>query len=137
MKAIYLPKVDINEGLRSGNISKSAMIFFDDVFFTIPFKVTNMFDQQEQRFNGHEVFEEVKSLIDQKRIAEAFDYLTQAVPDDNTYYVKTLDIFKIKIGWWIFGGFIFRKQGGMRKTASISSKARREELHELYSRSLL
>lgn len=134
MKAMYLPKVDINEGLRSGNISKSAMVFFDDVFFTIPFKVTNMFDQQEQRFNGKEIFEQVKTLIDGGKTAEAYDYLTQSVPDENVFYVKMLDIFKIKVGWWIFGGFYYRKQGGMKKTASVLSSSKRAELREMYSR---
>lgn len=133
MKVLCLPKVDINEGLRTTSVSKSAMICFDDVFFTLPIKVTNVLSGSEMKFNGLEIYNEAKNLIDSGQVAEAYDYLTQAVPEDNTFYVKMLDIFKITIGWWIFGSFIYRKKGGMRKTASIISRSKRIEIRDMYS----
>ena len=52
--------------------------------------------------------------------------------EDQTYYVKMLDKFSIKVGWWIFGGIHFRKTGGMLKSVSVTSRAKREEMFEMY-----
>jgi hypothetical protein len=137
MKAIYVSKSDINEGLRAGTVSKSAIVLFEDVFFTIPFSTMNFMGGDETKFNGKEVFNNAKQMIDEGKEAEAYDYLSQAMPDENTYYVKMLDILNVKVGWWIFGGFYFRKRSGMRKSASIPSKTKRQEVKDLLARSII
>ncbi|PKP03982.1 MAG: hypothetical protein CVU11_06385 [Bacteroidetes bacterium HGW-Bacteroidetes-6] len=137
MKAIYVSKSDINEGLRSGTVTKAAIVFFEDVFFTIPYSSTNILGGDEIKFNGREVFNNAKLLINEGKHTEAYDYLTQAMPDDNTYYLRMLDILNVKVGWWIFGGFYFRKRGGMRKAASISSKVKRQEIKDLLGNNII
>ncbi|HBG70967.1 MAG: hypothetical protein A2W93_03305 [Bacteroidetes bacterium GWF2_43_63] len=132
MKYLCVPKADINEGFKTATISRSAIICFPDVFFTIPVKVTNILDASEMRFNGQEIYNEACSLLISGQHAEAYDYLASILSEDHTYYVKMLDKFSIKVGWWIFGSIQFRKTGGMRKTASVLSRAKREEMHEMY-----
>ncbi len=137
MKAIYVSKSDINEGLRAGTVSKSAIVLFEDVFFTIPYSTMNFMGGDETKFNGKEAFNNAKQMIDEGKEADAYDYLSQAMPDENTFYVKMLDILNVKVGWWIFGGFYYRKRGGMRKAASIPSKAKRQEVKDLLARSII
>lgn len=132
MITLCIPKADINEGFRTASVSRSAIICFPDVFFTIPFKVTNILDTSEKRFNGKEIYDEACKLLESGKTAGAYDYLSEAMDEDHTYYVKMLDIFKIKVGWFIFHGIQFRKTGGMKKVASVMKRSLREEMLEMY-----
>ena len=132
MKYICIPKADINEGFRSATVSRSAIICFPDVIFVIPVKMTNILDSSEMRFNGLEIYSEASAMLLSGQYAEAYDYLASVLSEDHTYYVKMLDKFSIKVGWWIFGSIQFRKTGGMLKTVSVTSRAKREDMFEMY-----
>lgn len=132
MKYICIPKADINEGFRSGTVSRSAIICFPDVIFIIPVKMTNILDSSEMRFNGLEIYHEASAMLLSGQYAEAYDYLASVLSEDQTYYVKMLDKFSIRIGWWIFGSIQFRKTSGMLKSVSVTSRAKREEMFEMY-----
>ena len=134
MEILYKKKVDINEGLKSATVSKSAMVFFKDVFFAIPYSQSNMFGG-EAKFNGKEIFKKALQLLEEDKTAELYDYLMESIPEEQTYYVNMLDVLTIKIGWWAFGGMYFRRNGekGMRKTANIQPKSFRIKLKEFYS----
>lgn len=132
MKYICIPKADINEGFRSASVSRSAIVCFPDVIFIIPFRVSNIIDSSEERFNGAEIYREAAALLLSGGFAEAYDYLTTAMPEEQTYYVKMLDKFSIKVGWWFFGSIRLRKKGGMLKTISVTSRAKRQGMFEMY-----
>lgn len=134
MEVLYNKKVDINEGIKSVTVSKSAMIFFKDVFFAIPFSQTNILGG-EAKFNGNEIFTRVLKFLEEDKTAELYDYLLESIPEEHTYYVNMLDVFKIKVGWWVFGGMYFRKQGakGERKAANIKQKSFRIKLVKFYN----
>jgi hypothetical protein len=134
MEVLCKKKVDINEGIKTVTVSKSAMVFFKDVFFAIPFSQTNILGG-EARFNGKEIFTHVLKLLDEDKAAELYDYLLETIPEEHTYYVNMLDILKVKVGWWAFGGMYFRKQGakGERKTANVQPKSFRAKLKEFYN----
>jgi len=132
MKVLCVPKADINEGLRTARVSRSAMIFFPDVFFVLPIKSSNVISGSESRFNGLELYNEAKALIDSHQVAKAYDFLIQAIPEEHTYYIKMLNVFTVKAGWWIFGSMYFRKISGMKKSVGITSKATRLEIRDMY-----
>ncbi|PLW92732.1 MAG: hypothetical protein C0592_09280 [Marinilabiliales bacterium] len=134
MEVLYKKKADINEGIKNATVSKSAMIFFKDVFFTIPYSQTHILGG-ESRFNGKEIFDHSMKLLDENKSAELYDYLLEAVPDEYTYYINMLDVFKIKISWWIFGGMYFRKKDakGQRRTVGLNPKSFRVKLAKFYN----
>jgi hypothetical protein len=132
MKYISVPKVDVNEGFRSGSVSKCALICFPDVFFLILKSRMHALTSDTQNFNGQEIYDKAMNMINSGQVAEAYDFLLSALPDEQVYYVSTFDKFKIKVGWWIFGGVNFRKQGGMLKAMNVPSKSKRKEMLEMY-----
>ena len=70
MKYISVPKVDVNEGFRSGSVSKCALICFPDVFFLILKSRMHAITSDTQKFNGQEVFEKAAQHLELRAMGE-------------------------------------------------------------------
>ena len=113
---------------------KSAVVFFKDVFFVIPFRSTDL-GGYDKHFNGSQIFDKAEVLHKEQKYAELYDFLLEAVSEEFAFYVGTLKLFRIKVGWGPFGAFQFKKGSatGIKNQINIKSKADRAELKKFYN----
>lgn len=126
-------KVTMNEGLTSGAVTKVIMYFTKDFFFVVPLDGVNVWSHDETKYTNSKQFiemidTEAKSLSVKDFEQKMFDFL----PEDRIYEVGVLDKFKIMIGWWIFGSFRMKKNGGRLQVVNVQPKALRATLYEFY-----
>lgn len=112
---------------------KSAVFFFKDVFFVIPFRSTDM-GGKDTYYNGNEIFAKAEPLYDEGKYAELYDFLSESITEDLTFYVAMLPLFRIKVSWGPFGAFQFKKGSvtGIKNQISIKKKVERQELKDFY-----
>lgn len=132
MEMIICKKVSINEGLTTGLITTGAMVFFPNAFFVVPFKSSSVFEGNEAKFNGKSILENVFALQNAGDIKGVVSLLSESIPEEHTYYINGLELFNIKIGWWIFGGMYVRRHGQQRKAINIQPRSIRMQLKEFY-----
>ena len=131
---IYLPKVDINEGISSGTITKAAMFFTKEHFYVIPFESLKILEATaESKFNS--VNEFVNQLLKQIPDTGVKDFHAQMksyLPDERAYCVNELDKFTIQVGFWIFGGMSVKKKWQQLQVFNIQPKQLRADLQAFY-----
>ncbi len=131
---IYTPKVDINEGISSGTITKAAMIFTKEYFYVIPFESLKVLGANvESKF--HSVSEFIDDLFKQLPDTQLDDFYGQMktyLPNERIYRVNELDKFTIQIGFWIFGGMRVKKKWQQLQVFNIQPKSLRAELKLFY-----
>ena len=131
---IYAPKVDINEGISSGTITKAAMFFTKEYFYVIPFESLKVLGaNMESKY--HSVNDFVSDLFKQIPEINIDDFHGQMVsylPPERIYWVNELDKFTIQVGFWIFGGMRVKKKWQQLQTFNLQPKSLRAELKLFY-----
>ncbi|PLW92733.1 MAG: hypothetical protein C0592_09285 [Marinilabiliales bacterium] len=113
---------------------KAAVMFFKDVFFVIPFRSTDM-GGYDTKYNGDEIFEKATVMYNAQDYAGLYDYLIETIPEEFTFHIATLKVFRIKVGWGPFGAFQFKKGSdkGLKNNMNIPKKKDRQELKDFYN----
>jgi len=131
---IYAPKVDINEGISSGTITKAAMFFTKEYFYVIPFESLKVLGATaESKF--HSVSEFISDLYKQVPNTSVEDFQAQMkayLPDERIYRVNELDKFTIQVGFWIFGGMRVKKKWKQLQVFNVQPKQLRADLKAFY-----
>jgi len=131
---IYAPKVDINEGISSGTITKAAMIFTREYFYVIPFESLQVLGANvESKYQS--VNEFISDLFNQLPDTSIDDFHGQMIsylPPERIYRVNELEKFTIQIGFWIFGGMRVKKKWEQLQTFNVQPKSLRAELKIFY-----
>jgi len=131
---IYAPKVDINEGISSGTITKAAMIFTKEYFYIIPIESLQVLGATvESKF--HSVSEFINDLFKQLPETKCDDFHAQMktyLPKERIYRINELDKFTIQVGFWIFGGMRAKKKWQQLQVFNVQPKSLREELQMFY-----
>ncbi len=131
---IYAPKVDINEGISSGTITKGAVFFTKEYFYVIPFESLKVLGATaESKF--HSVSEFTSDLYKQIPATSVDDFQAQMktyLPDERIYRINELNKFTIQVGFWIFGGMRVRRDGKQLQTFNIQPKQLRADLKAFY-----
>ena len=126
-------KITMNEGFKSGATTKVIMYFTKDFFFIVPIDGINMWENSDTKYSNSKEFiamidAEAPKLTIKEFEQKMFDFL----PEDRIYEVGALAKFKIMIGFWIFGSFIMKKNGGERQVVNMQPKSMRAALSEFY-----
>lgn len=113
---------------------KSAVFFFKDVFYVLPFRSTDM-GGRDTYFNGDEIYAKAEPLLNDGKFAELYDFLDENISEDLKFRVSVMQLFRIKVGWGPFGVFQFKKDGktGVKNLINIKKKAERQELKDFYN----
>ncbi|MCD4792417.1 MAG: hypothetical protein K8R54_04230 [Bacteroidales bacterium] len=130
---LFVPKADINEGLTSGTVSKSAIYFTKEYFFVIPFGSLHIWDNSKMDFNNAKEFiEDINSRADSISVEEFQNNCVDFLPNERVYKVDALEKFSIQVGFLIFGGMRMKKPGEQVQAANIQPKSLRAEIKKFY-----
>ncbi len=131
---IYAPKVDINEGIATGTITKAAVFFTKEYFYVIPFEsLTVLGASAEQKYHSpNEFIDDLLKQIPNTGVEDFQAQMLTYLPDERIYRINELDKFTIQVGFWIFGGMRVRKHGKQLQSFNIQPKQLRADLKTFY-----
>lgn len=130
---LFIKKADINEGLTSGTVSKSAIYFTKEYFFVIPFDSVHIWDSSKTDFNNAKEFiEDINSKAESIPVEEFQNMCIDFLPNERVYKVDALEKFSMQVGFLIFGGMRMKKAGEQVQVANIQPKSLRSEIKKFY-----
>ena len=131
---IYAPKVDINEGISSGTITKAAMIFTREFFYVIPFESLKVLGANvESKYRTvNEFITDLFKQIPETNVDDFHEQMVSYLPPERIYRVNELDKFAIQVGFWIFGGMRVKKKWQQLQTFNVQPKSLRADLKLFY-----
>lgn len=133
---IYVKKIDLNEGLTSGTITKAAAFFTKSHLFVLPLaSVSFLGDRYEQS-----KYPDMQAFIDEliQRCAtlttEEFEMeMTTFLPSERVYTISRLPRFKVQSGFWIFGGISLRTEAGTLQSINVQPQKVRAAIKAFYN----
>ncbi len=131
---IYIPKVDINEGISSGTITKAALYFTKEYLFVLPFESLQvLLAATNTKFNNiKEYVTDLNKQIPDLDISAFHSLLLSMLKEERVYRIAELEKFSIQVGIWIFGGLRLKKKSGQLQSFNIQPKALREQIKAFY-----
>jgi hypothetical protein len=130
---IFVPKIDVNEGITSGTVSKAALYCSKNYFYIIPFGSVNIWNQSDSKFINAETFiKDMNSRIASLNIDEFQEYMRNFLPAERVYHVHTLEKFSVQVGFFIFGGVRIKKPGEGVQVMNVQPKAKRLAIKNFY-----
>ena len=130
---IFAKKVDLNEGLTTGTVTKAAVYFTKNYFFVIPLDSINIWSGSDTDYNNAKDFiKDMNKKANEITIEEFQNELIDFLPNERVYKVDALDKFQIQVGFWIFGGMRIRKPGEQLQAFNVQPKSLRAELQKFY-----
>ncbi|RLD62984.1 MAG: hypothetical protein DRI95_12295 [Bacteroidetes bacterium] len=131
---IYAPKVDINEGISSGTITKAAMVFTKEYFYVIPFESLKVLgaNMESKYHSANDFISDLFKQIPEINIDDFHGQMVSYLPPERIYWVNELDKFTIQVGFWIFGGMRVKKKWQQLQTFNLQPKSLRTELKLFY-----
>lgn len=130
---LFVPKADINEGLTSGTVSKSAIYFTKEYFFVIPFDSVHIWDNSKTDYNNAKEFiKDINLRANSISVEEFQNNCVDFLPNERVYKVDALEKFSIQVGFLIFGGMRMKKPGEQIQAVNIQPKSLRAEIKKFY-----
>jgi hypothetical protein len=142
---LIFERVDLNEGLSSGTISKGALFCTRQALFYVPADsitalgttVTHTHTEQAQMAT-------LEALRNRLAAADAslpaIEGWLQAIladqPTRRVYPVHELKTFKVQVGFWIIGGVTLTHRDGPRQVLNLQPRAARQQLATFYASAL-
>ena len=131
---ILVRKVDMNEGLSTGTITKAALFFTASYMFVVPFESIAVLGYKTEKSIG-DIADLILTLIPQLKDQSVEDFELQMIgklPPERVYEIADLETFSVNVGWWIFGGMTIQKKGGSRQTINVQPTAMRTQISQFY-----
>ncbi|MBP9718455.1 hypothetical protein KBD59_04130 [Candidatus Gracilibacteria bacterium] len=133
---VFVPKVDLNEGISAGKITAAALIGTKDQLFFVPLRSQQYLGSAPttETFPENETYiAELQNRIANLSSSELSTELAEKVGETYSYRLAGLKKFTIKVGFWIFGGMWLQKESGQLHSINVQPKSAREELRAFYA----
>ncbi len=137
---VFIPLIDINEGLLSGTITKASIIGTKNILFIIPRSSVKILGETigDSQFvldekKPDEFIENLLSNLEMS-VEELEKILTQVLSTDKTrriFPVNELEKFNVKTGTFT-GGLFLKMSGEAKKAANIRGKENKVKLRDFY-----
>lgn len=132
---IFVPKVDINEGISSGQITKAAAFFTKNYFFTMPLD-TMAFKgdviENTKYPNMQAYIDDLHQGLNEMTVRDFENELKNLLDDKYIYQMSMMEKFVVKVGFWFFGGISMRREDGPLQSMNVQPKAKREAIKAFY-----
>lgn len=131
---IYVPKIDMNEGLSSGTITRAALYFTREYLFVLPFESLQvLLAATETKYNHMKDYvSDLNKQLPDLNILAFNSLMLSMLKEERIYKIADLEKFSVQVGFWIFGGLRLRKKGGPLQVFNIQPRALREEIKKFY-----
>lgn len=136
---IYVKKVDINEGITTGTITKASLLFTARYIFVVPFgslQSLGMTMTTTDYTNTEEFLADLEAKLETATAEEIEQQLLSFLPEDRVFEVAQLKKFSVTVGFWLFGGMRIAKTDGSTKVINVQPKAQRAAIKEFFGMSL-
>lgn len=137
---VFAPKVHVNEGLTTGAVTKAGLLGTRHHLFVIPTESVAVLGQTATFTQHGEVNllnGVAQALSDANAPLEPIEQHLLAALDNQPYQrvfpIDRLDVFKIQVGFWKFGGMRIRAHGDQLKVVDLQPKARREAWAQFFA----
>ena len=138
---VFAPSVDVNEGISTGAITKAALLGTRRHIFVIPFNsvaVLGLTTTTTDYGQGHQELAKTVAamLADPAMSIDQVEQVLRASLDDKPHQrvfpIEVLDVLRVQVGWWVFGGMRMRSQGEGLKVINLQPRAAREAWARFY-----
>lgn len=130
---IFVPKIDLNEILSTGSVTKGALFCTKNNFYVIPFNSVNVWNQSDSKFsNAKDFISDLNLRISSLSINEFEDYMAEVLSPDRIYNVSALEKFSMQVGFFIFGGARMKRVGEGVQVMNIQPKSVRLAIKNFY-----
>lgn len=130
---IFVPKIDLNEILTTGSVTKGALFCSKNNFYVIPFNSVNVWNQSDSNFtNAKDFIVEVNKQLPTLNNTEFEDYMAKVLSPDRIYNVSALEKFSMQVGFFIFGGARMKRVGEGVQVMNIQPKSVRLAIKNFY-----
>lgn len=133
---IYVPKVDINEGFNTGEITKAAMFLTKKFIFIVPLDsigVKGNVTTKTKYTETKEYLNDLQTRIKSLSVEEFEQEMKEKLDMKRIFEIKKLEKLNVQVGFWIFGGMKMRKHGESLKSINVQPKRKRAEIRKFYN----
>jgi len=137
---LFFEKVDMNEGLTTGTVSRGSLLATRRALYYIPRDAVSVLGNKVTTMKADEVHAAVMAEF-KARFAEGASAasleawlrpLLEPLEQRRIYPLDELKTFKVQVGFWIFGGVTVTHRDGPRQAINLQPKAARAALAEFY-----
>lgn len=127
-----MPKFLMTDMLNTGSTFKGKAIITKKFFFIFPDKINNALGFAEKPVYDKSWFETYFTEPENLNTGEFELEILSKMPPEYCIRLENIDLFKIRIGFSIFGGLKLRLKGERAKNCNIGNAAMRKRIKEFY-----
>jgi hypothetical protein len=138
---VYVPTIDVNEGLMTGTITKACLVGTKKFLFVVPMEAvhaqgTFMGDTTKWTLDAANPRESVEKLLAQddltvEQLEETLKGLLEGDEQRRVFELGSVEKFQVKTGW-LSGGVHIQVPGEGKKAMNIRGKEHKQALGAFY-----
>ncbi len=138
---LWVEKVDMNEGLASGTVSKGALFGTKQALYYLPQSAVTSLGMTTTVSDGRQQQARVSTALlarlaepdgDLQAIEAWLSQELSVLTPRRVYPLDELSVFRVQVGFWIFGGVTLKHREGARQTLNVQPRAVRERMAAFY-----
>lgn len=136
---IFVRKVDVNEGITTGTITKASMFITAKYVFIVPHDSIGVLGNvatTTNYTNVDEFLQQLEDKLEHSEVDEIEQELIDFLPEERVFKVSQTKKLSINVGFWLIGGMKIAKADGNTKVINVQPKATRAAIKELLATSL-
>lgn len=136
---IFVPRVDVNEGITTGTVTRASMLVTAKYVFIVPHDsigVMGNVTTKTNYTNTEEFLEQLEAKFPQVEVSEIEQELIDFLPEDRVFEVAQTKKLSVNVGFWLIGGMKIAQRDGGTKVINVQPKATRAAIKDLLATSL-